>query len=82
MLNAGAAEFAGALKNKFGNRILGPDFPVISRIKNLYHKNIMLKIEREISIQKTRELIMEAKNQFEAGSKYKSVRIAIDVDPI
>lgn len=82
VLNAGAKEFTDALKAKFGERVLGPEFPVISRIKNLYHKNTMLKIERELSVKKTRELVMEIKNEFEAFSAYKSVRIAIDVDPM
>jgi len=80
ILNAGADEFSTALKQSFGNRLLGPDFPSISRIKNKYHKNCLLKVERNLSISKTRTLILAAKNQFEAFSKYKSVRISIDVD--
>lgn len=82
VLNDGAREFTDALKSKFGSRVLGPDFPVISRIKNLYLKNAMLKVEREISVKKTRELVMEVKNHFVAFSKYKSVRITVDVDPM
>ncbi len=81
-LNEGAREFVLALKAKFGERVLGPDFPVISRIKNQYIKNAMLKVEREISVKKTRELVMEVKNNFEAFSEYKSVKITIDVDPM
>jgi primosomal protein N' (replication factor Y) len=81
-LNEGAREFVQALKAKFGERVLGPDFPVISRIKNQYIKNAMLKVEREISVKKTRELIMEVKNNFEALSEFKSVKITIDVDPM
>ena len=80
VLNAGTDEFCSALKQSFGNRLLGPDFPAVSRIKNKFHKNCMLKIERNLSIFKTRTLILAAKNQFEAFSKYKSVRISIDVD--
>ncbi|PCJ27452.1 MAG: primosomal protein N' [Flavobacteriales bacterium] len=82
VLNEGAREFVEALKTKFGTRVLGPDFPVISRIKNMYIKNAMLKVEREISVKETRKLVMEVKNLFEASSQYKSVRITIDVDPM
>ena len=82
MLNAGASEFTNQLQQKFGPRVLGPEFPVISRIKNYYHKNVLLKIERDASITKVRELITEIKNNFEAFSEYKSVRITIDVDPM
>ena len=42
----------------------------------------MLKVEREISVKKTRELIMEVKNNFEATSEFKSIKITIDVDPM
>jgi len=82
VLNAGADEFCDALKIQFGERVLGPEFPLISRIKNMYHKNIMIKVERELSIKKTRQLILAVKTKFESGSGYKSVRITIDVDPM
>lgn len=82
MLNAGASEFTYQLQQKFGSRVLGPEFPVISRIKNYYHKNVLLKIEREGSISSTRKIITEIKNNFESFSEYKSVRITIDVDPM
>jgi len=81
-LNAGAKEFTDALKTKFGERILGPEFPAISRVKNMYIKNVLLKVEREISVPKTRNLIVEVKQHFEAYSDYKSMRITIDVDPM
>ena len=81
-MNDGANEFSNDLRAKFGERVLGPDFPVVSRIKNQYLKNLMLKVERKISVKKTRELVMEVKNNFEAFSKYKSVKIVIDVDPM
>ena len=82
VLNEGAREFVQALKVQFGDRVLGPDFPAIARIKNQYIKNAMLKVEREVSVKKTRQLIMDVKNHFEAFSTYKSVRITIDVDPM
>jgi len=50
------------------------------RIKNKYYKNCLLKVERNLFISKIRTLILTTKNQFEAFSKYKSVRINIDVN--
>lgn len=82
VLNAGAAEFANNLKIKFGDRILGPEYPVIARIKNLYQKEIIIKIEKSLSVVKTREIIKNLKNNFEVNSPYKSVKIIIDVDPM
>lgn len=82
VLNAGAAEFADNLKIKFGDRILGPEYPVISRIKNLYQKEIIIKIEKTLSVVKTRAIIKTIKNNFEVNSLYKSIKITIDVDPM
>jgi primosomal protein N' (replication factor Y) len=82
IVNAGSEEFANSLKEKFGARVLGPEFPVISRIKNLYHKNILIKIERDASVAKVREIVTTIKNHFEVKSTYKAVRITIDVDPM
>ncbi len=82
VLNAGAAEFANNLRIKFGDRILGPEYPLIARIKNLYQKEIIIKIEKSLSVIKTREIIKNLKNDFEVNSPYKSVKIVIDVDPM
>lgn len=78
-----AAEFlANSLRNKFGKRVLGPEFPPVSRVKNLYLKNIMLKVEREASVQKAKEILKEELTDFKKDEKFKSVRISIDVDPM
>lgn len=82
VLNEGAAEFADKLKLKFGERILGPEYPVIARIKNLYQKDILLKVEKNLSVVKTRAIIVALKNHFEVNSKNKSIKITIDVDPM
>ena len=82
VLNEGAAEFADKLKLKFGERILGPEYPVIARIKNLYQKDILLKVEKSLSVVKTRAIIVALKNHFEVNSKNKSIKITIDVDPM
>ena len=50
-------KFAKSLQNSFGARVLGPVDPVISKIRNYYHKNIMLKIESDASIKKAKEIL-------------------------
>lgn len=72
---------AKVLGAKFGNRLLGPEYPVIPRIKNYYNKIITLKFERDVSMKKIKEFIREQLNDF-AQSDYKSVRVKIDVDPM
>lgn len=79
-LNAGAAEFAKQLKNSFKERVLGPEFPLIQRINNLYLKQIVLKTERDISTVKIKEHLEELIDNFFSKADHKSIRLVIDVD--
>lgn len=82
MVNAAAKELADALRIHFSKRVLGPEFPLISRIRNLYHKTILLKIEREASVAKVKKIISDLLIQFKSSADYKAVRIQVDVDPV
>jgi primosomal protein N' (replication factor Y) len=82
MVNASAKFLADALKKHFAKRVLGPEFPLVSRIRNLYHKNILLKIERDASVGQVKKILSELLVKFKSTSDYKSVRVNIDVDPM
>lgn len=77
-----AYEMTNLLRAVFGSRILGPIDPAVSRIQNLFIKQIILKIENEASQAKAKEILQSISNQILADSKFKSVRIGLDVDPI
>lgn len=79
VLNLAAETLASQLKVDFGNRVLGPEFPTISRIHGLYQKNILLKTEKNIAVKYSREYLKKAIDNFQC-SEYKSVRVTIDVD--
>lgn len=82
MVNVAAKFLADALKHHFDKRVLGPEFPLVSRIRNLYHKNILLKIERDASVGQVKKIVSELLIKFKTHSDYKSVRVQIDVDPM
>lgn len=82
MVNASSKYLADALKKHFAKRVLGPEFPLVSRIRNLYHKNILLKIERDASVGQVKKILSELLVKFKSSSDYKSVRVNIDVDPM
>lgn len=69
------------LKRLFGKRILGPEFPVISQIQLWYIKTILIKIERDKSPSKARQLINEAVERVEKEKGASTLRISVDVDP-
>lgn len=79
---AGAERLVQLFRQQLGERVLGPEQPLVSRIRNQYIESILLKIERPgISMAKVRELIRLTVQQFGTEKVFKSVRILIDVDP-
>ena len=75
-------ELAQVLKGVFGERILGPEYPIVRRIQNKYLKVIRIKIERTASQKKVKLKVKKIIDDFYARPRNKSCRINIDVDPI
>jgi primosomal protein N' (replication factor Y) len=82
LLNAGAGSLATALKEIFGERLLGPETPTIGRIKNYYLKTMLLKIEREASVAKAKVLLQALLLKFRTEGDYKAIQVQVDVDPM
>ncbi|WP_207427371.1 primosomal protein N' [Pedobacter sp. SYSU D00535] len=77
-----ALRFAGDLRQSFGSRILGPEEPLVGRIRNYYIRTIYLKLERNgISVAKVKEGLRELLQKFEASKLNKGAFVQIDVDP-
>ncbi len=81
-LNIAAAELALILRKTFGNRILGPEFPLLNRIQNWFQKNILIKIERERSAEKAKNYVKEAIDEFKKSKANIGIRLIINVDPL
>lgn len=82
LINKAASELAKTLRALFGKRMLGPEYPNVSRIRNQYLKNILLKFEKGIPLPKAKDEIKKAIIKLNAHPDYKSVRVLIDVDPM
>ncbi len=75
--------FAKALRGKLGNRVLGPEYGAIPRIKNVYNKVVTVKYERQASTKQVKDYILEKIADLrQVNSVYKAVRVKIDVDPV
>jgi len=72
--------FVKSLRTIFKENVLGPEFPPISRIRNQYHKNILIKIPQGQSLTKTKEAIKKIKISFSSIKEFSGVRILINVD--
>lgn len=71
---------ANDLRQKLGNRVLGATAPLISKVRNMYLRQILIKLEKKTqfithSKQEILQCIAKIKKEFP------STRVVIDVDP-
>ena len=76
-----AQEMGGNLRQMLGDRVLGPDKPSVARVKAVFIRKIVLKLEIGIDLRKTRQALYAARDGIVAQPCYKSVQIYFDVDP-
>ena len=81
-LDPAADALASWLRSAFGDRVLGPEYPPVSRVRNLFQKRMLLKIENEASLSKVKTTLREQIDRFFEANKLKSFRLMIDVDPV
>lgn len=80
-LMEGANHFSTILAKTFGNRIMGPEFPAIPRIRNRYLNQFFIKIENKASIHQAKNMLVESIDNFRLEKEYRSIQIIVDVDP-
>jgi primosomal protein N' (replication factor Y) (superfamily II helicase) len=81
LLNKSADVLAARLKSAFGKRILGPEYPLVARIRNYYLKQILVKIEREANLHLMKEKLLAEIVMFSQVKDFGAFRAVIDVDP-
>lgn len=79
----GIQKLAIALKEALGKkRVLGPEEPIISRLRNQYIMQLIIKLEREkVNIWKVKELIKQNALEIQKNKELKGIQIVFDVDP-
>ena len=65
-LNQSTEWYANVLKQLMSVKILGPTFPTVPRIRNLYIKEILIKIDSNHSINSTKKHLLKVQNSFES----------------
>lgn len=80
-LNEGAAAFAVRLRQVFGTRIVGPEYPSIHRVRGLYIKKIMIRFEKSEPISEAKRIIGDITNRLVAEKSFSTLLIHYDVDP-
>lgn len=82
LLDNGAQYFADRLRAHFGERVLGPEFPSVTKVRDEFVKEILIKIEREANSTKMKEVIWKEMQELKVHADFKKVRVVGDVDPV
>ena len=80
LVNQAATEIALELQKRFPKQVLGPEFPLISRLQNQYLKEIWIKFAKDTSLEKKKDLLQNVILQFQTHSKCRQVRVVVNVD--
>lgn len=70
------------MREIFDDRILGPDLPPVARVKQLYIRKIVLKIENSLSQYKINEVLLNIQNAYCQVPRFRGVSMYYDIDPL
>lgn len=82
VVRAASTCFADILRERLGDRIMGPDKPAVGRVQNLFIRRILLKIETTASTHALREILEDAQNRLAGNPDFRYIMIQYDVDPV
>ncbi len=81
-VDSAATELASRLRQMFGESVLGPDKPAVARVKLLFIRKIMLKLNMNINVTRSREMLRQCVAALMQDERYKSLQVYFDVDPV
>lgn len=78
-----ALRYSNLLRQVFGQRVLGPEAPMVARVQTMYIRQIVLKMELNASMVKVKKILRERyENLLATDSRMRSTRLYFDVDPV
>ncbi|MCK5703143.1 MAG: primosomal protein N', partial [Cyclobacteriaceae bacterium] len=83
IISLAAQSLAKRIKEQFHkNLVLGPHEPMISKIRNLYLMEIILKMPRDnVDLVRSKNILINAANSMKQEKDYRQVFVVFDVDP-
>ena len=80
-LNSASEWFSNVLRQSYNGKILGPVFTLVSRVRNNYIKEMLIKLESNNSRIFFKKLLNKTIRSFESISVFRSTKVIVDVDP-
>ena len=81
VVGAAADWLATELRGAFGQRVMGPEYPLVSRIRALYLKTITVRFERNEAISDAKRVMMQMADDLVKQEGWARVAVLFDVDP-
>lgn len=73
--------YASIIRKQFKEKLLGPYTPLVKRIQNYYIKEILLKLNSDISLPKAKKLLLLVSEKLRQQKNFSSVMVIFNVDP-
>lgn len=80
-VNMASDWFTNVIKQSYKGSVLGPVFPTVARVRNLYHKQLLVKIDHKLNTNEVKSLLARTYKSFQAIASFRSTRVNFDVDP-
>lgn len=77
-----ASDMARLLRAAFAHRVLGPDRPQVARVKSMSVRKIVLKLEKNASMQGVRAILLDLEARIMQQPSANGMQIYYDVDPL
>ena len=77
-----ASDMARMLRQPFGERVLGPDRPPVSRVQSMYIRKIIIKMEKNASPSRIRTILRSVQQQLMQQPSANGLQVYYDVDPM
>ena len=81
VVDTAAGLYASNLRQHFGERVLGPEYPSVSRIRNQYLKRIMVRFATGEAISEGKRIMLRIADEMLKDKSLARVQIVFDVDP-
>ena len=81
VVDKAAAQYVQMLRSQLGDRVLGPEYPSVSRIRNKYNKKAMVRFALGEAIAEGKRIMQKIALQLQENKTFARVQILFDVDP-
>lgn len=83
-VQSASIRLANDLKKLFSQKnVLGPEFPVVSKVRNQFIQKIILKLDRQSShLEKSKEMLKIKIAELKANKEFSACTVILDVDPL